>query len=284
MSDIGSVATGLVTFLSGLFYPNGTASASLTGDRLIIQRGWLTTAELTGTCGLKEGTSYITIMPLEGGYKRIGENLGMPWRQGEAVPANVSASVSGQTVTITAPATGATGIIGIRMVEAGIPTVAGYATSSTDTASTIASGLASQITGATASGATVTIPAGPTVSVAVGGHFTASRLTRRQQQMFQVTLWTNSTAARDRIAYALDAAMSGTPWFPDSTGSQCLLKFAGSSDVDTQQSSSIFRRVFRMPVVFDTTQEQEQAQMLFVGLTVTANDGPILQFGDRPLF
>lgn len=284
MSDIGSVAKGLRTYISGLLYPNGPNGASITGGRIIVQRGWLTNNELTGSCGLDKGVSYVSIMASAGGYRRLGENLGMPWRSGDAIPATVSASVSGQTVTITAPKTGATGIIGVRMVENMLSTVAAYAASATDTGATIAAGLASQIEGATVAGNVLTIPDGPLVSVVVGGHVEATRLTRRQEQLFQVTLWTSTPDARDTIGYALDAAMSGTPWFPDSTGAQCLLKFSGSSDVDAQQASSIFRRVYRMTVMFDTTQEQAQAQMLFGGLFVTAGNDLVFTRGDTPLF
>ncbi|KXU99235.1 hypothetical protein AD929_15680 [Gluconobacter potus] len=284
MSDIGTVANGLRDFVASVLYPNGDSNASIAGDRVIVQRGWLTTANLTGACGLQSGTGYVTIVALEGGYKRIGEGLGMPWKGGTAIPATVGISAVGNVVTVTAPSSGVTGIVGIRMMQNGQSHVASYAATSTDTAATIASALAAQITGATVSGTALTIPAGLQVAVASTGHVTASRLTRRQQQTFQVTLWTNSPGKRDSIALALDSGMSGTPWFPDNTGAQCLLRFSGSSDVDTQQSSSIFRRVFRMTVVFDTTQEQQQAQMLFGGMSVTANDGQVLHYGDQPLF
>ena len=284
MSDIGTVAKGLRDFAASVLYPNGDGFSSITGDRVIVKRGWLTTADLTGDCGLSKGTSYVTITALEGGYKRIGERLGMPWVGRASVPCTVGISVSGNTVEITAPETGVTGIVGIRMVEGGQSHVAAYAAGATDTAQTIAAALAAQIVGATAYGANVMLPTGPKITVASTGHAMAERLTRRQKQTFQVTLWTNSPDKRDSIGFALDAGMSGTPWFPDSTGAQCLLTFAGSSDVDTQQASSIFRRVFRMSVTYDTTQEQQQAQMLFGGLSVTANEGQALQYGDQPLF
>ncbi|AAW62180.1 Hypothetical protein GOX2449 [Gluconobacter oxydans 621H] len=187
-------------------------------------------------------------------------------------------------MSIVAPQTDASGIVGIRLEQAGAIHVASYAVQSGDTAATIAAALAAQITGATVAGSVITVPDGPRVSVASTGHVMASRLTRRQQQMFQVTLWTSDPGKRDTIGFALDAWMSGTPWFADSTGAQCLLKFAGSSDVDTQQASSIFRRVFRMVVVFDTTQTQQQAQMLFGGIALSANGEPAALYGDQPLF
>ncbi|MBO1361779.1 hypothetical protein J2D73_18515 [Acetobacter sacchari] len=286
MADIGTVANALAYTIDGIVYPSGDSSASLTGARTIIKRGWFTDADLTGECSIKGGTDYVYVMPIQGGWKDLPAPLGMPWSEGDVTPATVALAVSGQTVTVSLTS-GATplGNAGIRIdhsTDASIEpnSVALYAVQTTDTATTIAAALAALIPGSTSSGAVVTVPSAVSLTARAGGSATAKRITRRQSQLFTVSVWSGSWEGRDKLGHALDAALSGISFITSKNGTKELIQFAGSYDIDTMQSQSIFRRDLRYAITFDTTQHEQDAQLLFGGFNVLLNGSETVKIGD----
>lgn len=285
MSDISSVAAGLAQLCSSLLYPNGTDAASFSGRRTIIQRGWLTEAVMSGICGPQGRTDYVLVMPVQGAYRTIPEPLGWPWETGPITAPTVSLSIAGNTATVSIAAGSVPfGNVGLQVrADANAPfpdrLAAVHAVQSSDTPATIAAALAAFFPGATVQGPTLTIPHAVGLTPATGGTGTATRITRRQQQLFLVTLWSASPEGRDALGSALDGALSGVTWFAASDGAQCQLKFAGSADIDTMQAQSLYRRDMRFNVIYDTTQNQAAAQMLFgAGVVhVQTPDGPVIQ-------
>lgn len=123
-----------------------------------------------------------------------------------------------------------------------------YAVQSDDTPELIAQSLAGLIDGAYASGATVIVPNAALVEVATAGYGQITRVTRRQEQLFTVSIFTNGGNARDILGSALDAALSAQSWLATLDGQNALMQFAGASDADAMQTSSIFRRDFRFKI------------------------------------
>lgn len=285
MPDISSVASGLAQLCSSLLYPNGTSATSLSGRRTIIQRGWLTEAVMSSICGPHTGTDYVLVMPVQGACRTIPEPLGWPWETGPITASTVSLSVEGNTATVSIAAGAVpSGNVGLQVrADANAPfpdrLAAVHGVQPSDTAPEIATALAGFFAGATAQGPTLTIPHAIGLTPATGGTGTATRITRRQQQLFLVTLWSGSPDGRDALGSALDGALSGVTWFAASDGAQCQLKFAGSADIDTMQAQSLYRRDMRFSVIYDTTQTQAAAQMLFgAGVVhVQTPDGPVIQ-------
>lgn len=285
MPDISSVASGLAQLCASLLYPNGTNAASISGRRTIIRRGWLTETDMSGICGPQGGTDYVLVMPVQGAYRTIPEPLGWPWETGPITAPTVSLSVAGNTTTVLITA-GETpvGNIGLQVrADANAPfpdrLAAVHSVQPSDTPETIAAALAAFFPGATTQGATLTVPHATSLTQATGGTGTATRITRRQQQLFLVTLWSGLPEGRDALGAALDGALSGVVWFAASDGAQCQLKFAGSADIDTMQAQGLYRRDMRFNVIYDTTQTQAAAQMLFgAGVVhVQTPDGPVIQ-------
>ncbi|GCE85158.1 hypothetical protein [Komagataeibacter diospyri] len=290
MADIVSISHAIVAQMAAIAYPNGKGKPSVTGRPTKIFRGWITQADYTGAdCALRNGVDFITVMDLQGGWRRIDEPLGRPWRQdGTPVPATVSVTTDGTTATITLQ-DGATpaGIVGLRLRSDGaaIPdrSVAAYAVQPTDTVASIAAALADQIDGATSSGAIVSVPGATTLEGAVGAYAPAVRTARRQQQLFQVTVWSATPSARDALGTAIDSGMAFIDWLTDANGSTFQIESRGNWNNDAAQNSGIFMRPFRFIATYDTDMRENMAQMLFHSgvmslpgdTTHTAGDGAI---------
>ena len=195
MADIVSVSHAIVAHMAAIVDPNGKGSASVTGRPTKIFRGWITQGDYEGAdCSLRRNVDFITVMDLQGGWRRVDEPLGRPWKQGDAMPATVGIDVAGATATVSIqPDTVPAGIVGLRIRSNGDAiedrAVAAYAVQATDTEATIAAALAAQIPGATASGASVAVAGATTREAAVAGYSNAGRVGRGQQQLFQVAIW-----------------------------------------------------------------------------------------------
>lgn len=290
MADIVSIARAIVAQMEAITYPNGKGKPSVTGRPIKIRRGWITEADYSGaSCTMGNGTDFITVMDLQGGWRRIDEPLGRPWRQEDTIPATVSIATEGNTAAVALQANATpSGIVGLRIRSNGttIPdrSVAAYAVQATDTATTIAAALAAQIPGATSSGPTVTVPDATNLSGAAGGYAPAVRTARRQQQLFQVTVWSASTKARDALGTAVENGMAFIDWLTDVNGSTFQIEARGDWNNDAAQNSGIFMRPFRFLATYDTDMRENMAQMLFGtevfslpgDQTITTGDGPLL--------
>ncbi|QOF94210.1 hypothetical protein IFJ82_09620 [Novacetimonas hansenii] len=290
MADIVSISHAIVAQMAAIAYPNGKGNPSVTGRPTKIFRGWITQADYTGAdCALGNGVDFITVMDLQAGWRRIDEPLGRPWRQEDTIPSTVSVTTMGTTATITLQDDATpSGIVGLHIQSDGttIPgrAVAAYAVQATDTVDTIASALAAQIPGSTSSGATVSVPDASSLTGATGGYSSAVRTARRQQQLFQVTVWSATPNARDALGTAIENGMAFIDWLTDANGSTFQIEARGDWNNDAAQNSGIFMRPFRFIATYDTDVRENMAQMLFGievfslpgGQTITAGDGALL--------
>lgn len=289
MADVVSISRAIVAQMEAIVYPNGKGKPSVTGRPIKIRRGWITEADYSGAaCTLGNGVDFITVTDLQGGWRRIDEPLGRPWRQEATIPVTVSITTEGNTATVVlqADATPA-GIVGLRIRSdsAAIPdrAVAAYAVQATDTSDTIAAALATQIPGATSSGLTITVPGATDLSGAAGGYAPAVRTARRQQQLFQITVWSASPNARDALGTAVENGMAFIDWLTDASGSTFQIEARGDWNNDAAQNSGIFMRPFRFICTYDTDARENMAQMLFGTEVFSLPGGQTIYTGDGPL-
>ena len=289
MADIVSVSRAIVAQMASIVYPNGKGAASVTGRPTKIFRGWITQGDYEGAdCSLRRGVDFVTVVDLQGGWRRIDEPLGRPWKRGETIPPTVNLAVKGTTATVTmqVDATPA-GIVGLRIRSnsAAIEdrAVAAYAVQATDTANTIAAALAAQIPNATASGASVVVLEAATIEGAVAGYSNAVRVARRQQQLFQVTIWSASPDARDALGTALNNGMAFTDFLTDANGSTFQIETRGDWNNDAAQNNGIYMRPCRYVATYDTDARTVMAQMLFHSAGLTPHGGDTVTTGDSRL-
>ncbi len=293
MADIGTISRALAYSIAQILYPSGIGAGTspLTGRRTIVRRGWITNADYTGPCGLRSGVDYVTVTSYGSAYRQIAEPLGWPWREGAVSACSVSVEAAGNQATVSIPeGVSPSGLVGLRITpdRSGLLPAnmcVSYAVQSDDTPELIAQSLAGLIDGAYTSGPTVIVPNATLIKAATAGYGQITRTTRRQEQLFLVSLWSSNGNARDNLGSALDAALSAQSWLATLDGQNALLTFAGSNDVDSAQMQSLYRRDFRFKITFDTINTQTAAQMMFgVGLSHAATQiGVALHpFGDTP--
>ena len=289
MADIVSVSRAIVAQMAAIVYPNGKGVASVTGRPTKIFRGWITQGDYEGAdCSLRRGVDFVTVVDLQGGWRRIDEPLGRPWKQGETIPATVGIDVAEVMAAVSIqPDTVPSGIVGLRIRSNGNViedrAVAAYAVQATDTEATIAAALAAQIPGATASGASVAVPEAVAMEGAVAGYSNAVRVARRQQQLFQVTIWSASPDARDALGTALNNGMAFIDFLTDANGSTFQIETRGDWNNDAAQNNGIYMRPCRYVATYDTDAQAVMAQMLFGSEVVSLPGGRAISVGDGPL-
>lgn len=64
MADMSDAGNALVALIAGILYPQGTAAASVTGDRLLVYQGW--PDPVTMASDLAAGTIHVSVFPKPG--------------------------------------------------------------------------------------------------------------------------------------------------------------------------------------------------------------------------
>lgn len=110
-----------------------------------------------------------------------------------------------------------------------------------------------------------------------GADVQARREVRRQEQVFEVTLWCPDPQARDWAGDLLDLVVSGTP-FLDVDGEACRLLGHGVSDDDGAETARLYRREVALLVEYPTVERAVQPTMLF-GIVAQEGSAQVEAFG-----
>jgi hypothetical protein len=157
MADSADIETALKTLISATFYPNGTASPSIIGSTVTIQRGWPTLPQIQAA--VNAGSSVMGVH-IEPGMSRDVTRYQRAWQYGTATPPTITATptgwiTTGWTVTfagtVTAGHSVAVQYMGLWYV---------YVTVTGDTLATLAAAFAAMIDGATSAAGVLTLPPG----------------------------------------------------------------------------------------------------------------------------
>lgn len=272
MADITDVSSALVTVIAGIVYPNGTSQPSITGAPVLVYPGWPDAVQLRAD--LAAGKIHVSVFPLPNMLRTIDTAMS-DWSAPTAPVNTVTLTLSGQTVTVggtvSTPQNAALVVDNKAYV---------YAVQAGDTLASIATALAALVNAdqsATAAGAVVTIPGAKYISPRVGGQGVAVRQTRRQEQVYQITVWANCFDQRDPIAAAIDSALSGIPHLTLADQSAAL-RFKNSRQDDSQQKEGIYRRDLLYAVEFSTFQSQTLTQITATIENVSAGPSLDAQF------
>lgn len=142
-----------------------------------------------------------------------------------------------------------------------------YATQPADTPATVAAALAAMIVpdfpGTVAVAAQITFPGSIFKIVArVGGVGTSVKEVRRQQRMFQITVWANTPDLRTAVAVPVDLLLAQTERFSLVDGFSARLIYRNSPVLDSPQKVNLYRRDLMYTVEYATTVAQQDAQIL----------------------
>ncbi|MFC4526413.1 hypothetical protein ISN76_12925 [Dyella halodurans] len=260
MADVIDVMNALVATMAQVIYPNGTAQPPSTGLQTVIYPGWPQSsqldADLAGFSNGKGGRIHVTVYA--SGNEKNTTRYSNDWQTLSVPNPTLTASIAGQTVTIG-------GTVSTPQNMALLVNGAGYtyAVQPADTLTSIATALAALVPGASNTGPVITFPATARIQAArVGGVGTAFREVRRQQRLFQVTIWADTQADRETTAQAIDVPLAATEFLTMSDGTAARIIYQSSRLDDMTQKANLYRRDLTYLVEYATTQTAQATQVV----------------------
>jgi hypothetical protein len=201
MADLSDVEFALANFIRDAFYPNGTNNPSIVPSvgTIRVYPGWPTPKNLEDDLPLNN--VHVTVWPLPS--NRNTTRFREEWEEEFINPPTITLTVAGNTLTVggTVTTNGQTCMVIMNKIGYAYTVQAG------DTLASIASAIAGLVPSANAVGNVVTVPAAYSL---VGRMTTSGGVVmefKRQQQMFQVTVWTGNYAARAACAPVVDQSL-----------------------------------------------------------------------------
>lgn len=282
MTDASKVGLALAYNCVQILYPAGLSGSSVTGRQVVLRRGWLLPSDLFAAQNIRNNIDFVTVTMAPRKMPEWAEPLGRPWRVQQKVEPTVWVVVADGAVEIVFSGTSTpAGVVAVwldDMPRGGSPSAA-YAVTAQDTPATVAAALAAALTDGVASGATVSVP-GRVLNGHAGGYGQSVRVTRRQAQLYRVSIWTADATARETLASVLDAALAEQSWISTLDGRGAQLRFQSVEDVDTMQNEALYRRDYFYELVFDTLQVQWASEMLCGIGNLSGEDGAAVSFGE----
>lgn len=265
MADSTDVANALVALIAATAYPNGTGQASIAlgAAPVLVYQGWPIATQLD--IDLRAGKVHVSVFPTA--TERVTESNAAEYQAPVLNAATFAMVTAGVTVTVTG--TGGAGQNAALLVDS-VPYV--YAVQANDTPTSIATALVALIVANRAASnvaGVITIPNARSISPRVGVQASAIRVLRRQEKVFQISVWANSFASRDPLASVLDAALAGTFRLSLPDGTQCLVRYRSSIQHDDTQKASIYRRDMLYAVEYCLTDVVVTTQIVVDQLNVS---------------
>lgn len=264
MADLTDVGNALVALAAQTIYPNGIGQASIANVDVRVFQGWPNPENLDVDLLAGKAQISVFVRPEERNTTRYPTG----WKQQAAPVQTLTLTINGQQVTVGGTVSTPQNVALLVNRQS-----YGYAVQANDTLTTIATALAALIPGASSAGAVVTLPSSANVTAArVGASAQFIRELKRQQRVFQISIWTPTPAMRDTIAQALDVALAAAAWLtmPDQTGARLIYK--SSMVTDDYQKNRLYRRDLMYSVEYATTQTTTATQIIGEQVNVTAQD------------
>jgi hypothetical protein len=256
MADFTDVANTLVGVIAGIVYPNGTGQPSIVNAPVKVFQGWPLPNPLEED--LKKGKLNISVWPTP--TENVLPSRLQEWQTLSIADPTITLTSGDGTVTVSG--TGAAGQNAAVMVD-NQPYV--YAVQGGDTSETIAAALAALISvdrPATSAGSVLTVPDTHSIVARVGTTGISIRELRRQEKLFQISIWADCHERRDPVASAIDIALAETLRLALPDGSQGILRYRSSNQIDNTQKNGIYRRDLMYAVEYSTTQTRTDTQIV----------------------
>lgn len=277
MADLTDVGNALVALAAQTLYPNGTGQSSVAGIGVRVFQGWPNPQQLDAD--LKAGIGQLSVFPRD--EERNTTRYSKDWKQLSVNTPTVTLTVAGQTIIVGGTIPPANNAQNVGVIANGLSFV--YAVQNTDTLTSVATALAALIVagipGTTSAGAVITLPGAAMIDAArVGVSGTLIREVRRQERLFQISIWTDTPDHRDAITQPVDVAMAATQFLTLTDQSAARLIYKGSMVIDQYQKDKLYRRDLFYTVEYATTQTAAATQVITDQINIapqTYNGGQI---------
>jgi hypothetical protein len=256
MAELSEVEQILVSTITQLVYPNGTAAASAVGQPCKVYRGWPIPTNLTAD--LKANFVNISVFPLD-----VEQNLTRyttEWQELPSPPISLTMTVTGQTVTIAGMPTCPLNVAVMVNSKAYI-----YSLQATDTPTSIATALAALIsadTPASSTGPVITVPDATNLTTRIGAVGTVIQEVKRQKKSFRISIWCNNPLIRDAVARTIDAPLASLTFINLPDGTAGRIRYERTHTDDVPEKALLFRRDFVYSVEYGTTITQKAAEVV----------------------
>jgi hypothetical protein len=269
MADLSDVSAALVGLIGATLYPNGASQPSVVNTGVKIFAGWPIPEQLDSD--LAAGLANVSVYPRP--ENRNTTRYMNDWQSVSLNTASLTLSIAGQTVTVAGTVPGASNPHNLVVFVNGSPYV--YPVQPTDTLSSIAAALAAlivaSVAGTSSTGAVITVPAPAQINAArVGITGVSANEIRRQEQLYQIGVWSPTPGARDKIAIAIDLALAALPRFTLADDSVCRLIWKSSLQSDKFEKQNLYRRDLFYTAEFPTIQTETETQITQTKLNVQA--------------
>ncbi len=266
MADQSDVEIAIQSIVATALYPNGTSEESAVGLTCRVYRG-LPMAPVLDV-NLAEGVVNVTVNA--SGETKNTTRYPRIWQSTFDIPNRLSVTLTDQTLSFSG-ACDLGQLVGIGVNGA----VYAYAVQAHDTPATVASNMAAMLRTAgwitEYTGTSITLPQAYMLSGRVVVGAGALQEIKRQEQMFEISLWCPDPASRDAVAPVIDQALALRPFIALSDGSNARLVFVSSHSSDANDNATLYKRCLIYSAEYPTTIAQMTPAMLFGVCHVSAD-------------
>lgn len=250
MADLSDVSNTLANVIRDAFYPNGTSNPSVVPSvgTIRVYPGWPTPKNLENDLPLNN--VHVTVWPLP--TNRNTTRFREDWVTNFINDPSLEIIISGSHATITGTNDGSKQTCVIIMNNIGYA----YTVQSGDTVNTIAQALAALIPSASAVANVITIPAAFSLIGRVTVTGESIMEFKRQQQLFQVSLWTVSYVARAACAPIIDKSIGFLKRFVLPDNFFAAINHMHTKEFDQFDKTPVYRRDLVYQIEYATTQTE----------------------------
>lgn len=257
MAELADVEQALVSAILAAAYPNGVNSMSSLGVPLRIYRGRPTNATLIAD--RSTGTVDVSVFAIPDSTRNTTR-----WGvQIEIVPSapTLTVAVSGNSATFLGVASPGD-LAGVLIKQQAFV----YQAQAGDSAGLVAASLADAVRAhmiCWLSGTTLTVPGAFSFVSRTASSLIALEEWSRQEQGFQVSIWSPTPKLRDGVAQLIGGSLVQTSFLTLADGTGGRIRYRSTANYDTDQASSIYRRDLNYDVEYGTTITSKNPTMLF---------------------
>ena len=271
MADLADVSATLVGVIGGILYPNGTSNPPLTGFATRVFPGWPQPAQLDAD--LRAQRTQISVYPRA--EERNTTRYVLKWQPLTLNMPTLTLTIVEQTVVVAGAIPTLTNPHNAMVMVNGFPYV--YAVQPTDTLYTIAAALATliaqKVPGTVSIRSVIHFPGSANIMAArIGVTGAAAKEVRRQDKLWQITIWAPTPQQRTALAKVIDPVLAQTFFLNLPDLSMGRLIYKSTVETDSNEKQLLYRRdlfyLVEYPTIIVETETQITEGVIQVGAEI----------------